>query len=108
MCPIKGQDQVVDHFEVVESRRQLKGPHHPHVDPFLRRQAGDVFPSVADGPLFRQVISGQKIKKGGFPGAIRSDNAGDFIFMQTIIDTVHSDHFAKPLGDIFSFDDFCT
>ena len=96
----KRQHQVVDHAEIVERGRQLKGAHHPLGDPFLGRHAGDVFAAIANDPFVGRVISGQQIEESRLAGAVRTDDAGDFIFLQEVVDLVDRDQRAESLGHV--------
>ena len=84
----KRQHQIVDQGEIVERGRQLKGAHHPLGDPFLGRHAGGIFATIANDPFVGRVISGQQIEESRLARAVRTDNAGDFIFLKEVVNFV--------------------
>src|SRR6185369_8566173 len=92
--------------QVVESGGELKGAHQPARYALLRREAGDVLAAIKNAAFLRRVEAGEQIEEGGLTGAVRADNAGDFIFAQRIGHVVDRDHRAEPLGDVLRPDDF--
>jgi len=97
----KRQHKIVDQGEIVERGRQLKGAHHPLGDPFLGRHAGGIFATIANDPFVGRVISGQQIEESRLARAVRTDNAGDFIFLKDVVNFVDRNQSAESLRHRF-------
>jgi hypothetical protein len=104
--PEKGQDQVVDHLEIIKGGGQLESSQHPHADPLFWRHMGDVCALVQDGPCIGQVITSEQVEKGGLSRPVGPDDPGHLIFMEDIVDAVYGDLVTESLREVFSTNDF--
>jgi hypothetical protein len=107
MRPEVREHEIVCDAQVVECRGELKRAHDPASHPFLRREARHVDAVVQNRAGVGREITGEKVEERGFAGTVRSDDAGDFVFAQNVVDVINRRQRAEPLGNADGPYDFC-
>ncbi len=75
------QQNIVQHAHPVEQGKVLEGSRNPHACNLVRGAAGDVFAVQFDPPDSRGVKTCNGIGQGGFPAAVRADQAKNFTLL---------------------------
>ena len=94
-------DQDVFHGgQIGEQTDVLIGPGNPVADDLIREQAHQRVVIQTDIADFRAVKTRDAIKKGGFAGAVGSDDTVDALLFDLDIQVLNSDESAELFGDV--------
>jgi len=98
--PVKPQQDVFQHGEVMVDLGCLKGPANAESGDLMGRESGQCGRSQLDGALFRFEEPGDDIQQGGLTGTVGADEGDDFPRMNGQIHFIEGLQAAERQGDI--------
>src|ERR1700682_6266409 len=87
-----GHEQVLEHRQLRELRRQLEGAYQAKASSCIRRQPGDVMAFERDASARGRQRAREDGQEGGLAGAVGSDQPGDLARGNLDRDAVHRAH----------------
>ena len=90
---------VLGDAEVVEDGGHLELDPDAALDAFVGPPVGDVVAIVVDRPGARGMATGDQLQERGLPGAVRADEAAEFVLVDREVDVVDGGEAAEALRE---------